>query len=180
MVSRRPSAPSGCRRLRSSVATVEVVGLSAGAHTAAGGPVPDSVELLWLVAVIGAASVALRQRIIAFRPAVALAVFGQVVVHTGLSLTGTHAGHAAHTATALDPPMLLAHAAGAAFTAAAFLWQEQVLVTLAKAWSWPGTTLVPVPRTAPPAAVVLTSGSFGAVLARAVPRRGPPALLLAR
>lgn len=180
VVTRRPSAVPGGRRLRSSVATLEIAGLSAGAHTAAGGPVPDSAGLLWLVAATGVASAALRHRIIGTRVAVALAVLGQVAVHTGLSLTGAHAGHAAHTATVLDPSMLLAHAVGAAFTVAAFLWQEQVLVALGRTWTCPATTLAAVPREAPPATAVLTSGSFGALLARAVPRRGPPVLLHAR
>lgn len=182
-MTRRPAAVPGGRRLRSSVATVEVVGLSAVGHVAAGGPVPDIAGLLALLAVVGGVSAALRQRLLGLRPAVGLVVLGQVAVHSGLTLTGAHAGHAAvahDTGMALEPAMLLAHAASAVVTLAAFLWQEQVLVVLGRAWAWPGTTYAPVSPPAHPVLPARPGGSFGDLLAREVPRRGPPAVLLAR
>jgi hypothetical protein len=151
------------------------------AHVGAGGDLPSIGHLVALVAVVAAASTALRHRLLGPGTAVLVATAGQVALHAVAGGSQDHLSHGSHGHQAMGmgaagtaTEMWLAHALAVAATVLALLWQEQVLhavvrllVPVAPSLSlghasrpFPGAPLLPR-RTAESLVVV-------------APRRGPP------
>jgi hypothetical protein len=174
-----PAVASRGSALRPVVATVEVVAIGAAAHVGAGGSLPSTGHLLALVGLVGATSLALHHRLVRAGAAVAVALSGQLLLHTLGSGAAAHAAHGAHHAagdgTAVAGwQMVLAHALGAAVTATALLWQEQLVVVITRALRLGRRTAPPsydVPR--PPTGARPLGVTTVRVLALA-PHRGPP------
>jgi hypothetical protein len=161
---------------RAVVATVEIVGLSVFAHASGDGVLPSAEVVVWLLALVGSVSFALRGQLFSARGAAFVAVGGQLVIHTVLSAPMGHSGHAmAGHAVSTNRDMLLAHAVSAVVTVLALRWQEQAVVRLGRYLfpvSWrplsqaSGRVGVSVVGSVPVAS--------GVRLVLLAPRRGPP------
>ena len=131
----RPRIHRPGSRLRPVVATAEVVGFSALAHTAAGGSPPGLGLLAALTVLVLVTSLALRYRLLDLRRTAGVVVAAEVGLHVLFSAGGAHGTHGTHGVPGqLAGPnggMLLAHGLSAFVTVLALVWQEQVLVTVA-------------------------------------------------
>ena len=165
---------------RALAATVLIMAGSLGAHTWAGGHLPDGAGLVALSAVVFAAStLAMRGTVPARLLLVGIAV-AQAALHTSLTTLG-HAEHAAHSggvAAAWTWQMLAAHTAVTVLTAAVWwLCHRAAAVVIAAL-----TLVTPYAggRRDPRARARDTAPAIRLVHLSAAPRRGPPALALCR
>jgi len=161
---------------RALAATVLVMSGSLGAHTWAGGHLPDGAGLVALSAVVFAASMLAMRGAVPTRLLLVGLAAAQAALHTSFTTLG-HAEHAAHSgdvAAAWTWQMLAAHTAVTVLSAAVWwLCSRAATVVIAV------LTLVTAyvgGRRDPRAAARDTTPAIRLVHLSAAPRRGPPVL----
>ncbi len=159
---------------RALAATVLVMCGAVGAHTAAGGRVPDGAALVALGGLVLGGSLLLTHGVVSARwllPAVAL---GQVGLHTAFAsvpAAGHHVHHADHLWTW---QMLLAHTVVTVFTAVVWRLTDRAAIVLLSALPSVASIVEPRPAPLPAATAPRTLAQLFHVTA--APRRGPPVL----
>jgi len=164
---------------RALAASVLVMCGAVGAHTWAGGHVPDGSVLIALAALVYAASLLVLSGTATWRLLLPLVAAAQAGLHTTLTTTAVdHAGHgaghldAAEAATSWSWQMLAAHAGVTLLTALAW-WlcsrAADVVVGLVR----PAASLV-LPRLRDLRAGGPTTPHTSVLLLAVAPRRGPP------
>lgn len=162
---------------RALAATVLIMAGSLGAHTWAGGHLPDGAGLVGLSAVVFAASMVAMRGTVSARLLLVVVALAQPALHTSFTTLG-HAEHAAHSgdvAAAWTWQMLAAHTAVTLLTAAVW-WLCSRAATVVIGALTLFTPYVGGRRDLRSAARD-TARAIQLVHLSAAPRRGPPALV---
>lgn len=164
-------------RASAALTTVESVTALVLAHTAAGGELPDLAWLLPAAAAAYGASTLVLSRRASIRVVLPTLLALQLFLHAWL-VTLAADGHAAHAGEllGLTGPMLAAHLAAGAVTAAAWLLRRRAVDLIV---GWLDSGGLPVPRLRPALHLRTTSRLRRRPLWGVAPTRGPPARPLA-
>lgn len=159
---------------RALAATVLVMCGAVGAHTAAGGRVPDGAALVALGGLVLGGSLLLTHGVLSARwllPVLALAQVGLHTAFSGVPAAGQHAHHGDHLWTW---QMLLAHTVVTALTAVVWRLSDRAAIVLLGALPTVALPVEPRPAPLPAATAPRTLAQLFHVTV--APRRGPPVL----
>ncbi|HEX7740545.1 MAG TPA: hypothetical protein VF426_12950 [Marmoricola sp.] len=171
------TGPIGSIVARSALATAEIVGFSAYAHTRADGAVPPPDELLWIsVGVFGVCLLMLSGRL-RVRTVFAACTGLQVGLHVAYAVTAAPSMPGMHMGATVAPgyAMVVAHLLSAVVTALILLAQEQAVRTLGAVAALAGPVR---PRHLPVRVCAgVADGRADLDILRIAPLRGPPPAL---